>query len=317
MTTKHLVYLNEAGSLTRTRSGDITNIGGTNSSTFTVAGKGLLFDDGSSTTNSLGLTLQNIYDNSNPGTIVLNAGQDLTFFNTNSSKYFKINAVTGAVTITGDLAVLGNTTLIASSNETATHWVINPSSSTIPAFIIEPALGVVPDVDLVNIKQINSGAPVFKIDKAGIVTLNTLNINNDLTISGTINNVNINTLASNVSNHLTTSSQPKHTASEVSITALSQLPTATNVQQALNGINTTLQNINAGLVGIQGLEFIQMPATSHWYIQHNQNTKRIQITIWDENDEIVYPDRISITDKNNLQIYFGASQAGRAILMCF
>jgi hypothetical protein len=317
MTIKHLVYLSEEGSLTRTRSGDITNIGGTNSPSFTVNGKGLLFDDGSSTSGNLGLTLQNIYDNSIPANIVLSTGKDLTFFNQNSSKYLKIDATTGAVTITGDLAVLGNTTIITSNTETASHWVINPTSSTVSALVIEPAIGVVPNVDIVNIKQLNGGGSIFKIDKTGLVTLNSLDIVNNLTISGTINSVNINTLADSVSSHLFFSTALKHAASEVSITPLSEIPAALNVQQALDGINHSLQNINAGLVGIQGLEFFQLVPSTNWIINHNQNTKRIQITVWDETDEVIFADRISITNVNNVNIRFGSPQSGRAILMCF
>jgi hypothetical protein len=104
------VYLDEVlGELGRLPNGAIINIGGTDSPTFTVGGRPLLFADGSSTApdTGTGTTLQAAYSNSfNPAQINTTAGKNL-IFNSNNDKKFTFNANTGAVTIEGGLEVVG------------------------------------------------------------------------------------------------------------------------------------------------------------------------------------------------------------------
>ncbi len=98
------IYLDEAlGELGRLPDNSIVNIGGTSSTTFTVGGRALLFEDGSSTgpSTGVGFTLQVAYGTSLvPAQINTIAGKNIVFNATNNNKLV-FNADTGAVTIDG------------------------------------------------------------------------------------------------------------------------------------------------------------------------------------------------------------------------
>lgn len=235
---KRLIHLNPAGRLQRTVEGDIVNIGGTVSQTFTVNGKGLLYDDGSSTSSGspgsgIGtLTLQAAYNNqhdiNDDAIIQLNTGQDIGFKAVNNITSLVINADTG-----------------------------------------------------------------------------------NITIGGLVNGISFDSLV----DHLTPSIVSKHTASEISITPIAIDPTATNVQQVLDNLTSTIIEVsgNAGY----GMEHIQTTPAHTWTIIHNRNTKRIHWSIWDDNDEMVMPDSVKLINTNTLEVYFGVAQTGRCVLMSF
>jgi hypothetical protein len=241
---KRLIHLNPNGRLQRTVEGDIVNIGGTSNHTFTVDGRGLLFDDGSSThpggsgggSGVSSINLQGVYNNqhdSNGKAIVtLNTNQDLTFRTSDTLNHFTIDADTGNITFTGLL-----------------------------------------------------------------------------------NGIDLTGLAANVSTHTSFSSSAKHMASEVAITPILAAPSATNVQQVLDQLNDLIVNVsgNAGF----GMEHVQLLPATQWIISHNKNTKRVHWTLWDEDDEMVMPDRVKLIDSNTMHVFFGSPQAGRIVLMTF
>lgn len=66
-----------------------------------------------------------------------------------------------------------------------------------------------------------------------------------------------------------------------------------------------------------GFEWVQAVADDVWSIAHLKNTKRVQVTIWDNNDEMIFSDTVKIIDGNNVQISFNTALSGRAILMLF
>lgn len=68
---------------------------------------------------------------------------------------------------------------------------------------------------------------------------------------------------------------------------------------------------------VTGYEWIQSSPSLHWIIPHGKGTDRIQVTIWDESNDIIYPDVAKIADGDTVHIIFGTAQAGRAILMLF
>ena len=145
---KRLVHLNTDGRLQRTANGDIVNIGGTSHTTFTVGGRGLLFDDGSSTGGGHGaasVTLQNAYNNqvdTVTGDAIVNLidGQDLVFKTQDGTNTFTIEALTGNVSITGLLNginfdglvqnVSTHTTVSTSSKHTAAEISVTPVSAS-------------------------------------------------------------------------------------------------------------------------------------------------------------------------------------------
>lgn len=319
-----IIHLDSHGKLHRVADDGIVHLGGVVSPHFTINGEYVLLANGSSTGGSGagGITLQSVYNNSldshGNASIVLNSGKDFAIFdNDNASIFFKIDANTGAITITGDLTVQGTATLIGSAVQTADHWLIAPTSPSVSALVIEPILGIVPTANLVDIKSLNGGGSVFKVTAAGNTVLNTLNVNNNITVLGTINGIDIIDLSNSVLSHLTPSSALKHSASEISVSPVPQAPGAINVQQALVALGNSIQTLTGIAGSIHGIEFIQMAAETVWYIQHNQNTKRIQWSIWDEADEMIVPDRLMIIDNNNIEVRWGAAQSGRLILMCF
>jgi hypothetical protein len=230
---KRLVYLRTDGRLNRTQNGDITNIGGTSNGTFTVGGRGLLFDDGSSTAGGHGSTsnlqgaYNNLVDNSSDANVHLNPNQDLIFTSVDNHT-FKVDANNGNITLTG--------------------------------------------------------------------LLNGINFQS-------------------VIDHLNYSLAPKHAATEVTITPIATLPNANNVQEALQQLSDWQANdVN---VDVQGYEHIQLSAAIVWHISHLKNSKRIQWSLWDENDESILPDSVKIINSNSIQVNFNTPQAGRIILMTF
>lgn len=76
------------------------------------------------------------------------------------------------------------------------------------------------------------------------------------------------------------------------------------------------QVISVG-TSVTGWEHKQLIASMVWTITHNRNTERIQATIWDDTNEMVWSDTVKIIDPNVVQIKFNTPLTGRAILMMF
>ncbi|MEM2159668.1 MAG: hypothetical protein QXN55_01785 [Candidatus Nitrosotenuis sp.] len=327
---RRVIYFSEDGIFDRLRDGDLINAGGTSNSTFTVGGRGLLFDDGSSTSGHHDnfLNLQTIYnashDNQGNASIQLNTGKDFVIYDDNNSTvFFKVDSTSGAVTITGDLNVLGNSTIVNTNIQDSDHWQITPSNGNVTPLKIEPDSGVVPAVDLITVRKTNGGDPVFRIDKDGNAFLQatlitgTASISGNMSVNGTINNISITTLNSLVQNHLTYDGNAKHAATEISITPISSIPDAVNVQQALSSLATTVQNIHVTVSGPQGYEHVQNIASTTWVITHNYHTMRVQWSIYDSGFTSIMPDKVQIIDLDTIQVTFGAPQTGYAMLICF
>jgi hypothetical protein len=229
----------ELGELGRTPDGGITNIGGTINPTFSVDGRGLLFDDGTSTSGNpaSNLTLQRIYNSSlTPVIVNMVPGKDIVF--NAGSGTFSINAATGDVNITANLVVAG----------------------------------LISGVDLV-------------------------------------------TLAGLVASHLSPGPN-RHAAAEISADGTSFVNiSGTNVQATLESIDAQLQTITSGAVF--GFQHVQTLPAAIWTVTHNQNSERIQVTVWDDTNQVVYPDTIVINNLNSIQIFFNTPATGRAVLMIY
>lgn len=121
MTTKKPLILETDGVIGQLPNGGIINAGGTSHPTFTVGGRGLLFDDGTSTGGGSGsnppLTLQGIYDASyiledRVALVSLEVDKSLTIGSkTSSDIYFTVAGSTGNVSISKSLAVTGDTSV--------------------------------------------------------------------------------------------------------------------------------------------------------------------------------------------------------------
>lgn len=305
-------YLNELlGELAIIPDGGITNIGGTNSDTFTVGGRGLLFSDGTSTDGSpvtLVTDLQSVYDNSTPTQINLSLGSDFVIEALNGNQFI-IDADTGLVTVVGDLFVGGTITGDVSAAVNTDRVEIHQSAAGYTPFIMEPLFGIVPDQNVVDIKVTFGGPTVFSIDESGVTTIA------NLTVPGTINGVNLVQFLADFSDHIDPlSASFKHPAAQISVisTGFANI-TGTSVQDALQSIDAEL-----GLRGdVFGFRYTQATPSAAWTIIHGGNTQNVQISVWDMDNNIIIPDAINIMNNNTVVILFGTAMIGRAILMLF
>lgn len=322
---RKVVHLNAGGNLERLRDGEIINAGGTSYGNFTVGGRGLLFDDGTSTSGGHSvLNLQSVYeasaDNVGNATIKLQTGKDLVIYDdTNNQVFFKVDAETGTVTITGDLRVSGTQTVINSNVEDSDHWQITPASPAVTALKIEPDAGVTPLVDLVTIRRVNAGPAVLRVDKDGNTILNTLTVSGDVTVSGLINGLSINQINATLTNHLIYDGTAKHSAREISCTPTPVVPNAYNVQKAIDDLSVAIQNAGGGTGGGVGLgyEHVQATGAKTWTISHNLHTKRITFTVYDHDDNMILPDTAKKLDIDTLQVTFSGAQVGSVVIMGF
>lgn len=197
MTTKKPLILETDGVIGQLPNGGIINAGGTSHPTFTVGGRGLLFDDGTSTggggTPPPPLTLQGIYDASyipdgRVALVSLEAGKSLTIGSkTSSDVYFTVDGSTGDVSLSKALAVAGNAS-----------------------------------------------------------------IGGNLSVTGTVNGVNIAALKADLDKHLAGDPGYRHLAVNVDITPIAGLPVGTaTVQAALEALNSSTSAINTELDAVE------------------------------------------------------------------
>jgi hypothetical protein len=296
--------------------GAIINTGGTSNLTFTVGGRGLLFDDGSSSAGGGStLTLQAIYNNTPPsnGTagIFLTLGKDFVISDiANDGHFLRIDALTGKVTITGDLEVQGTSSTIDTVIQDSDHWQISPKLGTTTALKIEPDFGVIPVVDLVSVRRTYGTAPVFRIDSSG-----NLFATQNLTVGGLINGVDIAELRSEMTAH-ENGTAFRHPASDIDITPITTLPGAVNVQQALEAINVKADMGGAGGT-VRGYAYTQLVVDTIWTVVHHLNSVNINTTIYDTNQEVIIPEKIKIIDSNTILISFLMPISGKAMILAF
>ena len=303
------IFLSSEGELTQLPDGSIVNIGGVAGPTFTVGGRALLFEDGTSTnpTPGTGFTLDVAYTNStSPATINLVSGKDLVF-NALNSKKFIFDASTGTVTIEGDLNVLGESNVVEGTVSNLDQVNIQPPLPTTVGLTIQPMVGITPTVNLFEVSAVAGGPLVFSIGPTGTTTVT------DLVIGGTINGVSAQDLIDHIDGATT---PPKHTGDQVAVddSAFVNISGA-NVQSVFESIDSQLNALAVG--NVIGYEYVQNAPSMVWSIQHNSASTKVQATVWDETNTAILPDAMTIVDGNTVFITFGSPQAGRAILMIF
>jgi hypothetical protein len=320
----------ELGEYARLADGGIINAGGVAGPKFTVGGKPLLFADGTATdgtvVSSIHVDFQAAYGNSlNTAFVDFSPGKDFVLQSVNK-KQFRFNADTGDVSITGNLVVVGSATTTINAAVASDRVAIHQTSGSYTPFIIEPRGGITPTVNVADIKVVAGGASVFTISATGTTYIKDLQ-------TGLINGIDLSALNSKVialqSSDLSainavgdalnkhtdlTDSKIKHTAKQISVrTDLLPNITGSNIQEAIESISSKLTAI-AG--NIRGYEHIQQVVSGIWIVNHGGNTKRIQITLWDSNDEQIFADT-KIQDANTVVISLNPPITGRAILMLF
>lgn len=318
------IFLDTDGVKTVLPDGGITNIGGVSGTSFSVNGRGLIFDDGGSSNGGPGLTLQTAYDQSTDidgyASIKLATGKDFVIYDdTNNNVFFKIDSETGKVTITGDVDIIGESTIINTPLQQADHWLIQTTTGVQVSLQIEPAFGVSNIADLINVRTVWGGTPVFRVDNLGNAYFK-----NVLVSDGTVNGINIVTLNNFVHDHTTTTVTRKHYASEIGIvpSSIPSAPTATNVQQVLEAISIKveiLEDLRPPIVysNIYGYNIVQDIPSNIWNLNHNKDSLNVTVTIYDDSNSQIFPDKVQIIDTDNIRITFGALQTGRLLLTVF
>lgn len=125
-----------------------------------------------------------------------------------------------------------------------------------------------------------------------------------------------------INDHLALDVLVKHTGEQISVdtTGLPNI-TGDNVQEAIESISSTITALTVGSGGsggyVRAYEHLQLIPNALWTVEHLQNTRRIQITVWDNTDEMIWSDSIKIQDANTVVISFNTAVTGRAILMLF
>jgi len=307
-----LIYLvQELGEYAVVPDGSIVNIGGVVGPNFTVAGKPLLFADGTTTNGSASSILrpdfQKVYDNTvGEAFIDFSSGKDFVLQAVNNNQ-FRFDADTGDITISGNLNILGQSSSVIHTTIDTDRVQIYPTSGGYTPFVIEPQGGVTPQVNVVDIKVARNGASVFTIGPTGQTYIQDLSV-------GKINDVDFTILTNHVNGI-----GIKHSANQISVdrTNMGTIP-GTNVQSVLENLSDAVGKLVTHDVGnIRGYEFTQATAEAVWTITHGQNTKKVQITIWDSHDEMVWADSVQIFDQNTIVVRFNTPITGRAILMLF
>lgn len=334
------LYL-QNGLLKQSKAGDTLVIDSASLNTLLVSGKEVVLADG--TLSSTGATatiinLQTAYNNTNvSGDAVINlqSGKDFKLINSVSESYLIFESDTGKLLISGDLEVAGSTTVVDSVVTNYDQLSITPSVPGITALTIEPDVGVSPALPLVKVKILNSGPDVFAILADGTTVLKDLTIGGNVTITGDINNIDIDTLTNNLNSHLLVSSN-KHIASEINLNPSSySIPGITQVQAAISSIdtriignNTTLGTHNTRITTLEnqvaainsdsvvGYQHNQASPATTWTITHNKNNKRLVAQVYDNTDSLIYPNSINITE-NTVVIEFTTPATGTANIMFF
>jgi hypothetical protein len=334
------LYLSN-GLMRQAKAGDtlLIDIGSFNS--LIVNGKGVILEDGTLSddgTQATIINLQTAYNNTNvsgDAQINLANGKDFKLINNALSQYLIFESDTGTLRISGDLEVAGTTTIVDSVVTNYDQLSITPSIPGITAFLIEPDVGVTPALPLMRVKILNSGPDVFTINADGSVSLTNVTVGGNITISGSINNIDIDSLRTTLNNHINVSAN-KHIASEINLNPSSFSVTGiTNVQTAIQSLDTRIisntTSINSQgvrittleneIVAIQsstttGFQHVQAVDQTIWVITHNKNNKKAIVQIYNESDELIHPNSINITE-NVITVTFTVAVHGVANVMFF
>lgn len=135
----------------------------------------------------------------------------------------------------------------------------------------------------------------------------------DITIGGDVVGFDLSSILQQTQLHLDqTTPGIRHPASHISVdrTQLNALAGNT-VQEVLESVETLVSS------GVRGFEHVQTTPATTWTVSHGQNTRRVQISIWDDNDELLFSDEVKITDANTVSVEFNSPVTGRAVLMLF
>ena len=325
--------------------GSILNIGGTSLSTFTVGGKGLLFDDGTSTSGDGGanfsaLTLQKVYDNTAPdnngsATLKLSVDKNLTITNADGSEpLFSINSSTGEISVPLNFKI-GEIPFLEFYQEFSQHisgdGQLNHFAANVLIFPIE---NLIPGTDNVQsaLEQLSDKLVQQSSNKS--LTAGYEHTQNVASQTWTISH-NSDTMRAHVT--LYDENWEQIIPEKIKITDRNTITVTLNEPMAGKAMVYLMylgaeddnsdecvikypilpceQNSVRGLVG--GYEYIQVNPSDAWLIEHNANIRRANVTIYDENWEQILPDKVKIINNDVISVTFNTPISGRALIMLF
>lgn len=108
-----------------------------------------------------------------------------------------------------------------------------------------------------------------------------------------------------------------------STTAITQLNSALiQTQVDLDGLNTSFDDLETAYTSYvsrpdrtSGYHFDKLTENAIWTITHNLNSKKIILTVYNELDEEILPDRIVKSDNNTVVVHFLVAMRGSAELV--
>ena len=188
--------------------------------------------------------------------------------------------------IDGDALISGNTT-------SQIYISINPATS---------------DNEVPILSQLNNASTQLQnnLNNTSTNLQNQLNISNtDLNNTSTnlqnqINNtstnlqININNTSTNLQNEINNTNTNLNNAS-------------TQLQNEINNTNTNLNNISAQLQNqINSLQYLfqASSSTTEFTISHNLNNMYVDVTCYDQNNNIIMPDNIQVLNANQVYVIF-------------
>lgn len=299
----------------------------------TVLDKSVILADGTLSNTGLIasiLNFQTMYNNTDVSghcEINLTSAKNIQFVNLIDNTFLIFNSDTGNLQISGDLVVGGTTTVVDSVITSYGELLISPTSNTLQGLVIEPADGVTPILPLMRVKKIFGGSDVFTIGSNGTTTLQSLVVNDDLTVSGVIINGDYSIVKNSLFGHIGTNSIIKHNAVEIGVDEYSN-PSAVNIQTVVEDIDsrisTATSQINAMSTRVSAIEdvgatligYIHVQATpsQSWTIGHNKGNRNVVVAVYNADNMLIIPQSIDTTSTNSILITFDAAHSGRAVL---
>lgn len=275
------IYVDVSGQQRRTPSTGILDIAGIYSSNFTVGGKAILFADGTSSDGSAALDLQNAYFHSpivgGSARINLAPGKNFTIGDDAGTSFITIDAVTGKITINGEMAVISSIAKFTGDYQEFDHVNILSNDGLKPSFYLEPKEGVTFAVDPVVIKTQFGGITDFAIDVYGQTYIDNLMAGN-ITGDSLIDNVEASTIVA----HLSPTASPfKHFAEEIRFT-IGALGEGTEVSFESD---VSVQDAISNIINTFSQRFVTL-------------RDAINLILADENSELAFFQRIATLETN-------------------
>lgn len=336
------------GIQTEVPDGGIVNIGGTSNATFTVAGKGVMLADGSTSNGdpSALFNLQVAYRNSNGpnGDAAINmlAGKDFVIRSTQPGKFFKIDAETGDVVITGNLYVSGDTTVVETVVTDYDHILITPRAPDSVGFRLKYDGSTIPNASYMEVFDNRLGINVFSIDRFGSTDVLALRVQTDIQMvdGGLVDGVDVSELASLFTLHTTHSQDEKHWTDEIRLSAqMASAPEAANLQNLLEFFDSSI-NISNQLVSqiqtrvdelrhdVDSIEFeqaleprgyvhVQEVTDVEWVVNHNKGTTNFTYVLFDASGRQFIPNEVIVDSPDSFRVRMNMPTSGRVNIIFF